>query len=290
MSEGQSITEWQVDSPIEPAWFGFALGGFSENVSDAEGVKLRLLAGTQLAAGKQIFDATAAAMRYLGERTGKHYPGQTYTQVFVHGDTIRPMAAGLTLLPESYAQGLEKQSDDVWLMADELAHQWYGLGITAKDGSNSWLSKGLSAFVADAFLGQQFGKEKYEREIGHAKQIYNQLRAEGKDRALSDSAGEAEVAEYKGAWFLYLVDQLIGDNAFWNGLQLYTRDQWGQAAASEDLQKAFDGVDTGHPETEKKDNASGRKKNAKASQKPLDNLFDLWVYGLPDTNSKTKSR
>ena len=41
--EGQSITEWQLDSPAEPSWFGFALGGFTENTSEAEGVKLRVL-------------------------------------------------------------------------------------------------------------------------------------------------------------------------------------------------------------------------------------------------------
>ena len=107
-SEGQSITEWQLDSPTEPSWFGFALGGFAENTSDAEGVKLRVLG-----AGTQVFEPTAAAMHYLAERTGKHYPGQTYTQVFTHGDAIRSMAAGLTLLPESYAQGLGKQPDDL---------------------------------------------------------------------------------------------------------------------------------------------------------------------------------
>jgi len=90
--DGQTITEWQLDSPAEPSWFGFALGAFSEKTSDAEGVKLRVLGSDT-----PILEPTAAAMRYLAERTGKHYPGQTYTQVFIHGDAIRSMAGGLTL-------------------------------------------------------------------------------------------------------------------------------------------------------------------------------------------------
>jgi aminopeptidase N len=301
--EGQNISEWQLDSPTEPSWFGFAVGAFAENISDAEGVKLRVLAGTQIAQAKQIADSTAAAMRFLAERTGKHYPGQTYTQVFVHGsgqhgdnDAIRPMAAGLTLLPESFAEGLANQPDDAWAMTNELAHQWYGLAIATKDWSDLWLSEGISAFLADAFLGERFGKERYEREIAHSRQIYNQIRAEGKDRALSDSMGATrldagdEIPVHKGTWFLYLVDQLVGDNAFWNGLRLYTSSQWEQAATSQDLQRALDGSDASNQNTDKKSGASGSRKNQKGTAKPLDNLFDLWVYGIPNSDSKSKSK
>ena len=115
-STENSITEWQLDSPAEPSLFGFAVGGFSENTSDAEGVKLRVLG-----AGEQILEPTEAAMNYFADRTGKHYPGETYTQVFVHGNVLRSMAGGLTLLPESYAQGVAKQPDNLWPLASALA-------------------------------------------------------------------------------------------------------------------------------------------------------------------------
>jgi len=286
--DGQSITEWQLDSPAEPSGFGFALGGFSEKTSDAEGVKLRVLG-----AETQILEPTAAAIRYLAERTGKRYPGQTYTQVFIHGDVTRSMAGGLTLLPESYAQGLGKQPDDLRLLTDELAHQWYGAGIAVKDWSDLWLSEGVSAFLADAFLGQRFGKARYEREIQNSRQIFNRLHAESKDPSLSNTGwttrqdADGESPEHKGAWFLYLVNQLIGDSAFWNGLRLYTSDEWGGEATSEDLQKAFDAVNTG---AGKKGGAparkGGRKNSAKSSGTPVDNLFDMWVYGIPNTISR----
>ena len=276
-SEGKSVTEWQLDSPAEPSWFGFALGAFTETASDAEGVKLRVLG-----AGKEVLDPTAAAIHYLAERTGKHYPGSTYTQVFIHGDVSRAMAAGLTLLPESYAQGLVKKPGDLWLLTDELAHQWWRIGIATKDWSDLWLSKGVTAFLADAVLGQRVGKEAYEQEIQRSRQMYDQLRKEGKDRPLSNSdwttrdEADGEIPEHKGAGFLYLANQLMGDSAFWNGLRLYTSDQWGKAAGSEDLQKAFGAVDT------TKNGASGRGKsgkNAKNTAKPLDTLFEMWVYG-----------
>jgi aminopeptidase N len=282
-SEGQNITEWQLDSAAGPSWFGFAVGRFAENTSEAEGVKLRVLG-----AGTELFEPTAAAMRFLSERSGKHYPGQTYTQVFVNGDATRSMAAGLTLLPERSAQGLGKQPDALWLVTSELAHQWYGLGIASQDWSDLWLSEGVSAYLADAFLGQRLGRESYAREIEHSRQIYNLLRSQGKDRPLSYTNwttrqdAEGEILAHKGACFLDLVHEMAGDSVFWEELRSYTSEHWGQAAASEDFQKAFSAIGGGNPRTGKKPAA------LKNSAKTLDNLFSLWVYGIPGGTAKKK--
>jgi aminopeptidase N len=282
--DGQSITEWQLDSAIEPSWFGFALGGFAENTSEAEGVKLRVLG-----AGTQIFEPTVAAMKYLGERSGKHYPGQNYTQVFIHGDAARSMAGGLTFLPESYAQASAKQPDNLRLLTSQLARQWYGVEIVSKDWSDLWVSEGVSEFLADAFVGDQLGKAAYEREIEHARQIYDRFRAQGKDRPLSYSLwtthedADGEIPVYKAACFLYLVRDLVGDSAFWDGLRLYTSEQWGKAATSEDFQTSFQVIGPGDRSSGKKGAGAARKSNA---AKALDNLFDLWVYGIPSGTKK----
>lgn len=294
-AEGGGITEWQLESPTEPYWFGFALGSFAEDTSEAEGVKLRTLEAGEPGASAKIAEPTAAAIRFLAERSGKPYPGRNYTQVFVHGDVTRSLA-GLTLLPESYALALAKQPDDLFPLTNQLARQWYGVGIATKDWSDLWLSEGISAYLAAAFLGQKFGKEAYEREIQHSRQIFNQLRAEGKDRSLSDSdwttrkEADGEIPEHKGAWFLYLVNEMVGETVFEDGLRRYTSDQWGQLAASEDLQKAFDAVNVGSRGPDGRA-AAVRKKITKSSEKnspkTVDALFDLWVYGVPNT-SKSK--
>jgi aminopeptidase N len=282
-AEGQSITEWELDSAAAPAWFGFALGGFTENTSQAEGVKLRALG-----AGAEVFEPTASALRYLDERTGKRYPGQTYTQVFIHGDAVHAMAGGLTLLPEQNAQGFGKQPEGLWLLASELAHQWYGIGIGLKEWSDLWLSEGVSAFAADGFLLERLGKQSYQQEIEHSRQIYNRFRAEGNDRPLSYTEwttrqdADGEIPIHKGACFLYLVDELVGDSAFWDAMRTYTSEQWDQAAASEDLQKAF-GAAKPDPESAAKKGAKAARKNSASA---LDALFDTWVYGVSTGSDK----
>lgn len=279
----RSITEWQLDSATTPSWFGFALGTFAENRSEAEGVKLRVLG-----AGTQVLEPTAAALHYLEESSGKPYPGTAYTQVFAHGDVARSLA-GLALLPESYATGLPKQADALWLLTSELARQWYGLGVVSKDWADLWLSDGVSAFLGDEFVGERLGKAAFQREIERSQQIYNQIRAQGKDHALfntewttrQDAGGEIPI--HKGACFLYLLHDLIGDSAFREGLRLYTSGEWGQAATSQDFQRVLIASSRGNRSAEPKKHGAAERKNG---IKAVDNLFDLWVYGI--TSGVTK--
>lgn len=281
----ESITDWQLNSAVAPSWFGFAVGSFAENTSDADGVKLRVLGGN-----RDVLESTAAAMRFLAQRSGKRYPGANYTQVFVHG-AVRATAAGLALLPEAYGEASGNNPDLLWLLTNELAQQWYGIEIASKDWSDLWLSEGLSAFLADELLGQRFGKESYDRQIEQARQNYNVLRAEGKNHPLSNTDWttrqdlDEKIPVRKGVCFLYSLNELTGDSAFSNGLRLYTDGHWGQAADSEDFQNAFRSVYSGDRNKHGKP-IRPRKGIADPLETPLDKLFDLWVYGIASGNSR----
>ena len=282
----ESITEWQLNSAVEPSWFGFAVGNFAENTSEADGVKLRVLGGN-----RDILDPTAAAMRFLTERAGKGYPGANYTQVFVHGGTTHA-AAGLALLPEFNPAASPNKQDLPRLITDELAQQWYGIGIAPKDWSDLWLSEGLSAFLADEFLAQRFGKESYQKQIEQSLENYKLLRAEGKDHPLSNSDWtsrqdlDQKTAVQKGVCFLYALNELVGDSAFSNAMRLYTDGHWGQMAASEDFQNAFRAVYSGDQNKPRKKQLRPRKGNTDPPETSLDKLFDSWVYGVPSGHSR----
>lgn len=291
ITEGQSVTEWQLETPSPPSRFGFAVGAFTEAASEADGVEAHGVEahGVKLRAlgvDKSIFDPAAAAMRYFADRTGKPYPGKSYTQVAVQADVSRSMAGGLAFLPQSWAHDFAKQPDNILPIADQLARQWFGVEIAPKTWADAWLSQGVPAFLADTFLEQRFGKEKFDRRMAQLRETWNQLRMEGKDRPLDDSDAVAPppasggIPEHKGAWFVYLLQQFVGDKAFWSALKLYTSDNWGKAVSSEDFQRAFDAVNTGA-----RLHAGSIAKN---SPKKLDDFFNMWVYGV--TSAKPKSR
>jgi aminopeptidase N len=229
---------WVIDEPTPPFLFAFAAGDFAESTSKAGGVTLRVL-------GKaDVFDATAAAMAFFAERSGHAYPGDTYTQVFTHG-TVEQEAVGMTLLPESYSVGLAQHPDDLWLLAHELAHQWYGIAIPARDWSDFWLSEGMATFLADAFLEKRFGKARYDSEIANSKRIYDTLRTQGKDRPLfytdwqTPQEAGGSLPYHKGAWVLSELRRQLTDEVFWRGLRAYTAAHWGNPVTTDDLQTAM---------------------------------------------------
>jgi aminopeptidase N len=237
---------WRVatsgDAPVPPFLYGFAAGRFQETRDG----RLRILgsADTMLSA-PAILDATRAALRFFAGKTGKDYPAPLYTQVFTHASPMQENA-NLTLLPEAYGNGLRTQPDDLWLVAHELAHQWYAVRIPCQDWSDFWLNEGMATFMADAFLESRFGRERYEREIERSRGIYERLKAEGKDRPLSfhawNTASEAggQIPYHKGAYVLDLLRRELGDAAFWRGLQTYTRDNWNKPVTTRDLQTAME--------------------------------------------------
>ena len=230
-------------------------------------------------------------MRFLDERTGKRYAGQSYTQVFVHGDTAHALAGGVALLPESKAEGF---GDCGFLaVADEPdgpAMVWnhcplQGLGRVVAERGRLRVCSGCAS-------GERMGKAAYDRQIEDSRKIYDRLRGEDKDRALSyldwktrEEAG-GELPEHKGVCFLYLAQALMGESGLWRALRIYTNDQWGAAADSEDLQRAFDSVGVASRNTAGKSAETRRGASAKKSGAgPLDTLFDNWVWGIA-TNGK----
>ena len=229
----------RLESPTPPFLYAFAVGAFEESTSEVNGVKLRVLGHAS------VFEPTSAALRFLAERSGHAYPGNTYTQVFAHGN-VEQEAAGITLLPESYGADLAAHPANLWLLAHELAHQWYGIGIPCKDWSDFWLNEGLSTFLADAFLEQRFGKARYQQEIERSRTIYEALKADGKDRPLSYNDWETpqqaggQIPYHKGAWVLSQLRRQLSDEVFWRGLRLYTSEHWGKPVTSEDFQKSME--------------------------------------------------
>ena len=231
-------TAWRLDTPYPAFLFAFAAGDFAESSKKVDGVTLRIL-------GKaNVFDDTASVMKFLTERSGRAYPLDTYTQVFTHG-TVEQEAVGMTLLPEKYAADMLQRPDNLNLLAHELAHQWYGIQLVARDWSDFWLSEGMATFLADAFVEQRFGKARYESEIADSKQRYATLRAQGKDRPLfftdwqlSSQAG-GPLPYHKGAYLLSEIRRTLGDDLFWRGLKAYTAAHWGGPVTSDDFEAAM---------------------------------------------------
>ena len=192
-----------------------------------------------------IFETTRTAAAFFADKAGERYPGTTYTEVFTSTDVAQEEDQ-FTLLSQGYFADLTDHPDDSWLLAHELAHQWWGISVTCADWSDFWLNEGIASYMADAFLEKQYGKARYDKEIEHSHQVYRESLINGQDRPLSyhewtrPSQAGGPLPYHKGAWFLHLLRQQIGDDQFWRGMRLYTRGNWEKSVVSHTFQTSLE--------------------------------------------------
>jgi aminopeptidase N len=276
--DGQRRTEWRENQPIPTFVFGFAAGLFQFQSRRAGKTQLRLAvlahplaapnavpsqapatptsdaasplptaqskavdSGTLYAA---ILDDTASALAFFEEIAGVPYSASTYTTVFAHGEVMQE-ASRFTLLPEAYLSSLKKDPGDLWLLAHELAHQWWGIALTGRDWSDFWLNEGVATFVADAFLEKRFGKQRYQAELARSRKIYEDLVASGDGRplhftgwTLASRAG-GPIPYHKGALFLDALRSQLGDAVFWPAFRSFTRAHIGQSVTTEIFEESM---------------------------------------------------
>ena len=293
--KGETTSTWRVQHPIPTYVAGFAVGRFAthsdggkergdglhkvvylispnfqpptatgadaERDSKSESAAPPTPPALPLSAEENIFSTTRAAAAFFAAKAGEPYPGKTYTEVFTSTDIAQEVDQ-FTLLSQIYFANLTSHSDDTWLLAHELAHQWWGISVTCQDWSDFWLNEGISTYMADAFLEMRYGKARYDKEIEHSNRVYREALINGQDRPLSyhewtqpRQAG-GPLPYHKGAWFLHLLRQQIGDDQFWLGMRQYTSGNWEKSVVSHTFQSFFE----------------------QACRCNLQNLFNQYVY------------
>jgi aminopeptidase N len=258
---------WQENASIPTYTFGFAIGPFRElngqyRAKDNRQVRLRYLSAAfseeQLA---RIFKDTPDMMRFFEQKADMPYPDSIYTQVLAAGKVAQEMSS-FTVIQEDYGQEVLADEKALWLLAHELAHQWWGNQVTCRDWNHFWLNEGMATFMAAAYKEHRFGRKAYLQDIEAAKGRYLKVREAGKDRSLvfpnwaNPSAEDRILVYQKGAYVLHLLREELGEELFWQGIKAYTRTFWGKSVITADFQRIME----------------------KASGRNLAAFFAKWVY------------
>ena len=253
---------WVENRPYALYTLGFAAGLFTEVIDIAGNPPLRYLGVNEDAAALRAkFKDSAQMLTFFERKAGLPLPHPVYTQVLLPGGVAQE-ASGFALIGKRALDPILEDPQEDWVIAHEMAHQWWGNLITCATWNELWLNEGVTVFMTAAWKQHRWGEAAYQRELGLARERWQRARESGYDKPLGWSGTYPNLStrraiQYsKGALFLSTLREELGEDTFWDGLRRYSRTNAGRSVSASDLQSAME-------------SSAGR------TLKPL---FDAWVY------------
>jgi len=262
LPNGLHRSTWRSDVAYPPYIYAFAFGNFVTAKQNAGSVVLKYVSAV---VGKEqllkLFGPTGEMLSFFEAKAGTPFPHQEYTQLYVEGGSAQE-AISHSIIGERWLKPILTDPQEDWVIAHELAHQWWGNGVTCSDISEFWLNEGITVFMVAAWKEHRWGRTAYERDLQFSKNSHQRAINAGMDVPLAydgeyPSIRIRRAIQYgKGAVFMDVLRSELGEKSFWSGLRDYTSANMGKTVSSASLQLAFE----------------------RASSRDLSSLFDDWVY------------
>lgn len=200
---------------------------------------------------ERTFANTPAMIELFGELTGVEYPWSKYAQVVVSDFIFGGMEnTGATTMYEHILvderAALDVTSDD--LIAHELAHQWFGDLVTCRDWSHGWLNEGFATFFEHLWRQHDLGDDEYHQGLRVDLNAYLGEANGRYKRPVVCQDYEAPLDLFdrhlyeKGALFLHSLRLELGDEPFWQGVNLYLTRHRDGVVETRDLLRAMEEV------------------------------------------------
>ncbi len=109
-----------------------------------------------------------------------------------------------------------------WVVAHELAHQWFGDLVTCADFHHIWLDEGWATYLEVIYAEKLYGHRVYHSYMNDI--AYYNL---GKTIYVEDPFTENVfdiIVYHKGAWVLHMLRHVMGDTLFFEATKSYLND------------------------------------------------------------------
>jgi aminopeptidase N len=142
-ANGSRVHLWRETRPYSPYLYGLAAGHFRE-ARDRQG-RAELSYRSPTASPeemKALLSTTGAMVRFLEAKAGLPLPARRYIQLLVPGDEAQE-AATYSIIGLKQVEPILSDPKNDWVIVHELAHQWWGNLVTARNWDHFWLNEGI---------------------------------------------------------------------------------------------------------------------------------------------------
>ncbi len=111
------------------------------------------------------------------------------------------------------------------LLLHEVAHEWWGNKVTAKDWADFWLHEGFAVYAEALYVLDTLGEQRYLDYMAMVRgRISNRTPIVQGDNMTSAGAYTGDIYP-KGAWVLHMLRWMLGDQQFFEVLWRFANDE-----------------------------------------------------------------
>jgi aminopeptidase N len=262
---GLRTYHWHQEIPHVAYLTSIVAGEFAEIQDEWDGIPIKSYVPVgREEDGRAMVKNTAEMMKLFSERTGIRFPYAKYSQAvvqdFIFGGMENVSATTVTDLI-LFDQRARLEMDGDYLLAHEIAHQWFGDLLTCRDWSHGWLNEGFATFFELHFIEHSKGRDEFLYAIQNEIDSYLSEAATYRRPIVTNVYNmpldifDRHLYE-KGGLVLNMLRVMLGETLFWKAIRRYALSRRGTNVVTPDLQRAIE-------------ESTGRN---------LDWFFDQWVF------------
>ncbi|HMV10829.1 MAG TPA: M1 family aminopeptidase [Cyclobacteriaceae bacterium] len=251
-ADGTRTDHWKMELPHAPYLFFMGVGDYAIVKDTYNGMEVNYYVEKEYASvAKKIFGNTPEMIAFFEKVTGVKYPWVKYSQMTARDYVSGAMENTTATLHQEGAQqdARELVDENSWegTIAHELFHQWFGDYVTAESWSNLTVNESFADYSEYLWLEHKYGADDAGAENFTQMQSYlGQPEESEKDlvRFYYDDKEEMfDLVSYqKGGRILHMLRQVVGDSAFFKGLNKYLTDNKFGTGEAHQLRLALESV------------------------------------------------
>lgn len=228
LGDGNRVTHWKQSVPIATWLYALGVARFAmQRVDTFEGKEIQTWVYPQdRDAGFYDFAVpTKAALAYYSDKIGPYsYEKLANIQSNSVGGGMEA-ATAIFYGDNSVTGDRSRRWQNV--IIHEVAHQWFGNAVTEYDWDDVWLSEGFATYFTLLFREHYYGRDDFVEGLKQASDRIYTFYADRPDyriihENLDDMSQVTTGMTYqKGAWVLHMLREMLGTDAFWQGIRTY---------------------------------------------------------------------
>ena len=251
-TDGTRTDYWKMEQPHAPYLFMVAVGDFAKVEDQWRGIPVNYYVEPEYKEyAKDIFAHTPEMLSFFSEKLGLDYMWPKYSQIIVRDYVSGAMENTTGVIFGDFIQKTARELIDDpndYIVAHELFHHWFGDYVTCESWANLTMNEGFANYSEYLWFEHKYGRD--EADYHRIKELDGYLGSVQGGSAhpliwFSNPDKEAMFDQHsynKGGLVLHMLRHYVGDEAFFEALNKYLKDNAYTAVEAHDLRLAFEDV------------------------------------------------